>query len=217
MALMKKVMFGVLFFFIAFELISCIPLLDDRQPELSPYFNCIGEKQSSCMPKGNEGLSPQALFDKKRKCISDSHTACQPIYDKILSEFQNTEPIDEFNCIGQQCLPQPTLPTGEPKPEEKVNNVQNVTEVIINGDHMNITNEVPERTLMVDSKELKRAAEGKCLTKGHVCRIPFKAINNSSYLIEDCCEGQFCDQILKNNVEFGQCCLQNDRNNCWLP
>ena len=45
MALMKKVMFGVLFFFIAFELISCIPLLDDRQPELSPYVNCIGEKQ----------------------------------------------------------------------------------------------------------------------------------------------------------------------------
>lgn len=109
------------------------------------------------------------------------------------------------------------LKLAEPMPEEIINNVQNVTEVIINGDHMNITNEVPERTLMVDSKELKRAAEGKCLTKGNVCRIPFKAINNSSYLIEDCCEGQFCDQILKNNVEFGQCCLQNDRNNCWLP
>ena len=52
--------------------------------------------------------------------------------------------------------------------------------VIINGDHMNIKNEVPERTLIVDSKELKRAAEGKCLTKGNVCRIPFKAINNST-------------------------------------
>lgn len=106
------------------------------------------------------------------------------------------------------------LKLGEPMPEEIINNVQNITEVIINGDHMNITNEVPERTLMVDSKELKRAAEGKCLTKGNVCRIPFKAINNSSYLIEDCCEGQFCGQTLKNNVEIGQCCLQNDRNNC---
>ena len=27
-----------------------------------------------------------------------------------IAEFQNTKPIDEFNCIGVQCLPQPTLP-----------------------------------------------------------------------------------------------------------
>ena len=67
MASMKKVMFGALFFFIAFELISCIPLLDDAvfqeppKPDLSPYFSCIGEKQSSCMPKGKFSTS-HAVF-----------------------------------------------------------------------------------------------------------------------------------------------------------
>ena len=65
MASMKKVMFGVLFFFIAFELISCIPVLDDREEsrrlDLSPYFDCIGEKQSSCMPKGKFSTS-HAVF-----------------------------------------------------------------------------------------------------------------------------------------------------------
>ncbi|CAO2832139.1 unnamed protein product [Amaranthus hypochondriacus] len=185
------------------------------QPDLEPYFDCVNKERELCMPTGNHGLSRQALFDKQGECLSKSHSACQTVYNKIISDFTKNKPCTEIYCI-----PQPTIQS-EPKPEATIKDLNNVKEeTIAVGDQiMNNTNELPpERTLMVDSKELKRAEVGKCLTKGNVCRIPFiNAVNNSSYLIEDCCEGQFCDQYLINNVEFGQCCLQNDRTNCWLP
>ena len=52
MASMKKVMFGALFFFVAFELISCIPVVNFPQPNFIPFSNCIDENQSPCMAKG---------------------------------------------------------------------------------------------------------------------------------------------------------------------
>ncbi|CAO2832141.1 unnamed protein product [Amaranthus hypochondriacus] len=191
--IMKKVTFGTLFFLIAFECISSRIMVSHE---------CLNnDDAASCIP----------ILPLPTECVDSDDASCLMGWPTVIGSDINKA------CIGDNCRSNPTIQS-EPKPEETINDVKNETEGIVDDQISSTTDEVPERTLMVDSKELKRAEVGKCLTKGNVCRIPFiNAINNSSYLVEDCCEGQFCDQILKNNDEFGQCCLQNDRNNCWLP